>query len=247
MSSVYKVDWTRQHPEMTPSWAPGSGYEREVGIVAKGLSRAAVIAAALALVDEEGLGALSMRRLATRLGVDPMAAYRHVPNKDALLDGIVEAAVGGIDLHVTGDDWRQNLREAFDRLWHGLRAHPNVLPLLGSRTWVTGASLDVLEAGMALIAEAGVADHEATIIANSSTLFLISLATAAASATPEASARSRELLASLDPGTYPHLVRAIAGGQAASYDDMRRWWAEMVVARIEALRGETAGASASKG
>jgi AcrR family transcriptional regulator len=55
------------------------------------LSRERVLASALALVDREGLSALSMRRLGAELGVEAMALYRYAPNKDALLDGLVEA------------------------------------------------------------------------------------------------------------------------------------------------------------
>ncbi|CAL9359776.1 TetR/AcrR family transcriptional regulator [Streptomyces sp. enrichment culture] len=55
------------------------------------LSRERVLAAALALVDEEGLSALSMRRLGAELGVEAMALYRYAASKDALLDGLVEA------------------------------------------------------------------------------------------------------------------------------------------------------------
>src|SRR4051812_47064186 len=55
------------------------------------LSRERVLAAALALVDREGLSALSMRRLGAELGVEAMALYRYAASKDALLDGLVEA------------------------------------------------------------------------------------------------------------------------------------------------------------
>ncbi len=59
-----------------------------------------IVSMALALVDREGLKALSMRRLGTELGVDPMAVYYHIPNKQALLDAIVEAVMASIDLSV---------------------------------------------------------------------------------------------------------------------------------------------------
>ena len=62
------------------------------------LTRQRIVTAALEIVDREGLAALSMRRLGSELGVDPMAAYYHIPNKDALLDAIVEAVMAEIDL-----------------------------------------------------------------------------------------------------------------------------------------------------
>ena len=66
-------------------------------MVAKGLTRATLTEAALRIVDGDGLVALSMRRLGSELRVDPMAAYRHIPNKEALLDEVVEAVMSEID------------------------------------------------------------------------------------------------------------------------------------------------------
>jgi TetR/AcrR family tetracycline transcriptional repressor len=99
------------------------------------LDRRRVLTAALALVDAEGLDALSMRRLGTELGVDAMSLYRHVANKDALLDGLVEqlwTEVGATTAQ-DGADWASQLR-AFA---HGVRAmmrrHPQAATLLFSR------------------------------------------------------------------------------------------------------------------
>ena len=73
--------------------------KRRVGPTAP-LQREVIVSTALALVDREGLQALSMRRLGAALGVDPMAVYYHLPSKQALLDAIVEAVMAGIDLSV---------------------------------------------------------------------------------------------------------------------------------------------------
>ena len=62
------------------------------------LTRELLAAVALRIADAEGLDALSMRRLGAELGVDPMAAYRHFPNKKALLAGVVEAVLAGADV-----------------------------------------------------------------------------------------------------------------------------------------------------
>src|SRR6476661_7420438 len=61
--------------------------------VKRPLSRDLVLETAIALVDHEGLGALSMRRLGQELGVEAMSLYHHVANKEALLDGMVESVV----------------------------------------------------------------------------------------------------------------------------------------------------------
>ena len=69
------------------------------------LTRERVLRAALALADERGIDALSMRELGRRLGVDAMSLYNHVENKVDLLDGIVDLMVGEIDLPAGEDDW----------------------------------------------------------------------------------------------------------------------------------------------
>ena len=74
------------------------------------LSRARVVAEAMALADEQGLAALSMRALAGRLGVEAMSLYHHVAGKEALLDAMVDAVFGELHLPVVGGDWRAELR-----------------------------------------------------------------------------------------------------------------------------------------
>ena len=75
-----------------------------------GLSRDAVVAAAVALADAEGLSALSMRALAGRLGVEAMSLYHHVPNKEALLDAMVDVVFGEFHSPVAAGPWREELR-----------------------------------------------------------------------------------------------------------------------------------------
>ena len=74
------------------------------------LSRSRVVDHALALADEEGLSALSMRALAARLRVEAMSLYHHVAGKEALLDAMVDAVFGEMHLPVVGGDWRAELR-----------------------------------------------------------------------------------------------------------------------------------------
>ena len=62
------------------------------------LARERIVEAAVKIIDDEGLEALSMRRLGAALGVNPMAAYYHVPNKAALYDLVLEALMAAVDL-----------------------------------------------------------------------------------------------------------------------------------------------------
>jgi AcrR family transcriptional regulator len=86
--------------------------------------------AALALVDEEGLDALSMRRLGSRLGIEAMSLYHHVRDKADLLDALHAAVLGKLEPEgVAGDDWRPLLGGLARALRSCLLRHPNVVPL----------------------------------------------------------------------------------------------------------------------
>src|SRR5215218_11222265 len=72
----------------------------------KPLNRQRILQAAIELADREGIDSLSMRRLGGELGVEAMALYRHVANKEELLDGMVDLVISEIDPPAAGDDWR---------------------------------------------------------------------------------------------------------------------------------------------
>jgi len=76
------------------------------------LSRERVLRAAIALADEGGIEALSMRKLAKELGVEAMSLYNHVPNKDGILDGIIDLVAGEIELPADGTDWKTAIRQS---------------------------------------------------------------------------------------------------------------------------------------
>ncbi|HEX7170468.1 MAG TPA: TetR/AcrR family transcriptional regulator C-terminal domain-containing protein [Rubrobacter sp.] len=94
------------------------------------LSRRRILEAAVRFVDREGLEALSMRKLGGELGVEAMSLYNHVPNKDALLDGMVEVLLGGLKIPPEKEDWERRVREAYRAFRRLAREHPNVFPLL---------------------------------------------------------------------------------------------------------------------
>jgi len=97
------------------------------------LSRRRVLEAGVAYVDREGLEALSMRKLGADLGVEAMSLYNHVPNKSALLDGMVEVLLGGLRIPPKDEDWEERIRGAYRSLRMLARQHPNVFPLLMER------------------------------------------------------------------------------------------------------------------
>lgn len=89
--------------------------------------------AAVRLADREGLAALTMRRLGSELGVEAMSLYKHVSDKDDILDGIVERVVGAIELPVAGGDWRDAMRRRAVSAREVLRTHSWAIGLLEAR------------------------------------------------------------------------------------------------------------------
>ena len=98
------------------------------------LSRDRVLGAAVALADTAGIESLSMRKLAQELGVVPMALYKHVANKEELLDGMVDVVVGEIDPPVPGTGWRSAVRQRILSARRALLRHPWASRVLESRT-----------------------------------------------------------------------------------------------------------------
>ena len=120
-----------------------------------GLSTERVVDAALRMADEGGLEALSLRRLAAALGVTPMALYRHVRNKNHLLDLMADRLLEQLDLAPADlPAWQARLRRLAASLLAVLEAHP-AAPLLLSRPFASPAALRVSEALLAILDSAG--------------------------------------------------------------------------------------------
>src|ERR1700726_3655273 len=97
------------------------------------LSSARVLQAAVALADEAGLEAFSMRGLAQELGVVPMALYKHVANKDELLDGMVDIVFAEIELPPAELDWRPAMRRRGISAREALKRHGWAIGMMESR------------------------------------------------------------------------------------------------------------------
>ena len=116
------------------------------------LNRERVLQAAVSLADAVGFESLSMRRLAEELGVVPMAIYKHVANKDELLDGMVACLIGGIDPPAPDQDWKSAVRSRVLSARQALQRHPWARRAIESRTNKTPAILEYMDsfAGMFL-------------------------------------------------------------------------------------------------
>ena len=119
------------------------------------LNRERVLRAAVALADNAGIESLSMRKLADELGVVPMALYKHVANKEQLLDGMIDVVVGEIDPPVSGADWRSAVRQRILSARRALLRHPWASQVLESRSNPTPVLLDYMNSMIGIFLASG--------------------------------------------------------------------------------------------
>ena len=208
---------------MTPTRRPGRPRaERPV------LTRPAILDAALALVDEEGIEALSMRRLAARLRVDAMSIYHHLPNKAAIISGLVEAVFATMPPTPADGPWPDRVR-AWARAYRDLAlAHPNlVLQIVTDSAAASEAMIMTGEPLYAAFEAAGLTAPQIVVAAGTLVDFINGYALALSPPAADADTGAPgpdpvdQRLAALDPGEVPAIrrVQAGLGGQSPSGAD----------------------------
>jgi AcrR family transcriptional regulator len=119
------------------------------------LNRDRVLQAAVALADDIGLAPLSMRRLAQELDVVPMALYKHVANKDELLDGMIDVIITEIDPPATGLDWKDVVRRRILSARSVLQRHQWARQVLETRTNKTPGVLAYMDSFIGMFLDGG--------------------------------------------------------------------------------------------
>ena len=149
---------SRIRPER-PTWVdvdPSKDYTRPPP-----LSRPRIVRAALQLVDEKGLAALTMRALATELEVSPMALYNHVRDKDELVDLMVDLMLGEVDCSAAEGDWLAQLRALVHSYHQALTAHHQLARVYSARVRIGPHGLLVIERTIELLLRGGLSPAEA--------------------------------------------------------------------------------------
>jgi AcrR family transcriptional regulator len=142
-----------------PTWVdvdPSKDYTRPLP-----LSRPRIVRAALQLVDDKGLAALTMRALATELEVSPMALYNHVRDKDDLVDLMVDLMLGEVNCSVTEGDWVTQLRALVLSYHQALSAHHQLARVYSARVRIGPHGLMVIERTIELLLQGGLSPVEA--------------------------------------------------------------------------------------
>jgi AcrR family transcriptional regulator len=212
------------------------------------LSADLVVETALRIADEEGVDAVSMRRLATELRVGTMSLYHHVADKEELLELMADAT--SAELIVPGEvlgDWREALREIAHRTRDAFLKHPWLIDTAGARPLVTPNALRHVEQSVAVVANLDVDRETAIAMVMATDDYTIGHvfrrlrigSGARPDTTDEDRARVRELLAS---GEFPHLARVMPGdGDIApppdTFDAGLEWLFDGMQAVLDARRG----------
>jgi TetR/AcrR family tetracycline transcriptional repressor len=142
--------------------------QRTEGTKRRGLTREAIVARALELGNAEGLDAVSLRRLALDFGVTPMALYRHVRDKEDLVNAMTEKVIEGLDLKVgftPSMPWPDRVRRAMTNFKEQMDARPLALPLSIAYTGEGPAGFwRITEDLLAILLDAGFRRHEAVVL-----------------------------------------------------------------------------------
>ena len=190
------------------------------------LTRSQIVEAAVRLVDRDGLAALSMRRLASELGVGPMSLYYHVPDRAALEDLIFDAVMGEVDF--SADDPALEVEERAVRLGYALRsallAHPNTVPITLSRSARTPGQLRPVEVMLGMLYDLGLSPTDAIAavdiigqyVFGTTLAYVNRLAQEGQSEdVPEPGGES-----GITPAEFPNLMRALQESEYLGWDRM---------------------------
>src|ERR1700761_4868448 len=206
------------------------------------LSRPLVLETAVALADQDGLDGFSMRRLAQELGVVPMALYKHVANRDELLDGMVDVVFAEIESPSIDEDWRSALRRRAISAREALKRHKWALGLMESRH-PGPANLRNHNAVMGCLREAGFSFEMAIHAYSAQDAYIYGFALQEqdlAFETPqsagEAAQRRAATIGALD--AYPYLAEIAAKLPGSGYDNAVEfaWGLDLILDGLEQRR-----------
>jgi TetR/AcrR family tetracycline transcriptional repressor len=138
------------------------GEDPAVGAAREPLTRDRIVRAALRVMDEEGLDALSMRRIGREVGVEAMSLYNHVEDKEDMLEGVKELVMSEFEFGERTGDWEEDARRAARAWRHIMRAHPAVITLMteGTKPMVSVDALRPSEVAFDVLHHAGLDDAE---------------------------------------------------------------------------------------
>jgi AcrR family transcriptional regulator len=208
------------------------------------LSRESIVSGALKLASLEGLGAVTIRRLAKDHRVTPMALYWHFKDKDELLDGIAERLFSDLVLPETSKGvWHEQLRDALGAFLAVVRPHPSVARLALTRILASDAGLTVADRVLGLLRGARFSEEQAAEVGGFLLCSIVTLVTAEPGpghvldkeAREEAIREKRAALRALSPSRYPNVIASVDA--LASCADEDSYYARGLDLLVHGTRG----------
>ncbi|MFQ6330461.1 TetR/AcrR family transcriptional regulator C-terminal domain-containing protein [Nocardia sp. CWNU-33] len=194
----------------------------------RSLTPGAIAAAALAVIDRDGLPALTMRAVAKELHMATMALYRYVPDRDGLEALVVDEIFQAIDASPPpGPNWRDRVAALLARVRDAAATHPDAVPLLLQHRQSSAGSLAWIEAMLEVLTDAGFTGRERVIAQRTLIGFLLGFLQNAHYASLEGTGTAA--MADLAPDDYPHLSRTAIDAQTVSAADEFRGGLEIVL------------------
>lgn len=207
-----------------------------------------VLRAAVDLADREGLGALTMRRLGAELGVEAMSLYKHVANKEAILDGVVELIVDQIEIPSQDTPWKQAMRMRAVSARGVLASHTWAIGLLESRGSMGPATMRYLNTILGNLNSAGFsiqnAVHAFWLLDSYVYGHVVQETTLAPGRTsPPRTESAAAVLEQATMAEYPHLVEVAehALGSDYSVDQEFRFGLDLILDALERAATPAAG------
>ena len=174
------------------------------------LNRDRVLCAAVALADEGGIESLTMRKLGRALGVEAMSLYNHVANKDDLLNGMIDAVFGEIELPSGAGDWKAAIRARAISARAALSRHPWATGLMESRSAPGPATLRHHDTVIGTLRQAGfsieLAAHALSAIDSYTYGFAMQELSLPFDTAEESAEVAQTIMAQFSAGEYPHLT-----------------------------------------
>jgi AcrR family transcriptional regulator len=207
--------------------------ERTMAPKAK-FTRARLQAAALALVDQQGLAALSMRTLAGALGTGAMTLYNYVKDRDELDALVVEAVLGEVTRPRPRGEWQADVRAIVEATWRTLRRHPHVIPLLLTRRTLHETTLDWAENLLEALARSGRSGGDLLVAFRTVSGFVMGLAQAQLAGPASADNPDVARAQSLPGERYPRLIEIAKAATRIGPDREFRAGLDIVMAGLMA-------------
>ncbi|GAB3958009.1 TetR/AcrR family transcriptional regulator C-terminal domain-containing protein [Actinoallomurus acanthiterrae] len=140
----------------------------------RSLTETQIAAAALTVIDRDGLAALTMRAVAKELGMGTMSLYRYVDDRDQLEGLVVDLVLGAVDTTPpAGSSWRERVATMVERVRDAVGAHPNVVPLTLTHRQGSPSSLRWGETVLGILTEAGIVGERRVVALRSLVGYLV--------------------------------------------------------------------------